>query len=53
MVNLVGEWRVFVEYIGEKLEVYPLLECGGKIEATASLGNACFKKEFGRVCPKT
>jgi hypothetical protein len=52
VVNLVEEWRVFEEYIGEKLEFCPLLDCEEKMEAQASSGKAGFPKEFEPARPK-
>ena len=48
MVNLVEDWDILEEYVGEKLGFYQILDSDGKIEVRVSTGKLGYKKEFER-----
>ena len=46
VVNIIEEWNVLVEYAGEKLGFYQLLDSDGVIEIRVQTGRIGYKKEF-------
>ncbi len=46
MVNLVEDWEVLLEYAGDKLGFFQVLEFEGSTEIRVQVGRLGFKKEF-------
>ncbi len=46
MVNLIEDWNILEEYVGEKLGFYQLLEMDDKFEICVQTGRLGFKQEF-------
>ena len=46
MVNLVEDWEVLEEYVGEKLGFYQILAVDGSFEVRVMTGRLGYRKEF-------
>ncbi len=46
MVNLIDDWSILAEYVGEKIGFYQLLKRNEKIEFRVQTGRIGFVKEY-------
>ena len=46
MVNLVEDWNILEEYVGEKLGFYQILAVDGSFEVRVMTGRLGYRKEF-------
>ena len=46
MVNLVEDWNILEEYVGEKLGFYQILAIDGSFEVHVMTGRLGYRKEF-------